>query len=229
MHAIKTGTLFDSKITKAVASSLKTHFKTHGHVPFVCDSVYVSDYGVVLSGEDVRTIVKELFPLAQVITLSEAEAQYLLNIEGQTWKITSLYDLLVVAQSLLALGPQAVLLKGGRTIVSINDILSLEAPNGAVFEVRSDFPLGDSIEILGICTTLETKDLVVDVLCRRSTTEPVTFTFTLYPRLALKSKNVQGADAPLSAALACALGSGFSGNGFLQISIPRLLTRIRKL
>ncbi|KAN0093329.1 Phosphomethylpyrimidine kinase domain containing protein [Tylopilus felleus] len=60
VHAIKTGTLFNSEITKAVASSLKCHFRTHGPVPFVCDSVYVSEYGVVLSAEDVKTVVKEL-------------------------------------------------------------------------------------------------------------------------------------------------------------------------
>jgi hydroxymethylpyrimidine/phosphomethylpyrimidine kinase len=187
VHAIKTGTLFNSEITKAVASSLKTHFRTFGRVPLVCDSVYVSDYGVVLSDEDVRTIVNELFPLAQVITLSEAEAQYLLNIE--------------------AFGPQAVLLKGGQNIVSLNDIRSLEAPNAGSLEIRSDFPLGDNIEILGISNTPNIKDHVVDVLCRASATGPAVFTFTLYPRRSLNSKNIQGADAPFSAARACALGN----------------------
>jgi hydroxymethylpyrimidine/phosphomethylpyrimidine kinase len=226
VHAIKTGTLFNSEITKAVASSLKTHFRTFGRVPLVCDSVYVSDYGVVLSDEDVRTIVNELFPLAQVITLSEAEAQYLLNIEGQPLKITSLYDMLVVAQNLLAFGPQAVLLKGGQNIVSLNDIRSLEAPNAGSLEIRSDFPLGDNIEILGISNTPNIKDHVVDVLCRASATGPAVFTFTLYPRRSLNSKNIQGADAPFSAALACALGNETSGKGFPPISIPRFLTHI---
>lgn len=226
MHAIKTGTLFDSGVTKAVASSLKTHFRTLGRVPLVCDSVYVSDYGVVLSDEDVRTIVNELFPLAQVVTLSEAEAQYLLNIEGQPLKITSLYDMLVAAQNLLAFGPQAVLLKGGQTFVSLNDILLLEAPNAASLDIKSDFPLGDNIEILGISNTPEIKDHVVDVLCRASTTGPVVFTFTLYPRLDLKSKNIQGAHAPHSATLACALGNGTSSNGFPTINMPRFLAHI---
>lgn len=211
VHAIKTGTLFDSEITKSVASSLKTHFRQHGRVPFVCDSVYVSDYGVVLSGEDVSTIVKELFPLAQVIVLSEAEAQYLLNIEGHPLKITSLRDMLVTAQSLLALGPQAVLLKGGQTIVSVNDILTVKAPNDASLEIKSDYPLGDNVEILGISNMLETKDHVVDVLCRPNGPESSAFTFTLYPRLGLKSKNVRGAEAALSAALACALGNEVPG------------------
>ncbi|KAF8557087.1 heme oxygenase-like protein, partial [Imleria badia] len=207
VHAIKTGTLFNSEITKAVASSLKAHFRTHGRVPLVCDSVYVSDYGVVLSGEDVRTIVKELFSLAEVLTLGEAEAQYLLNIEGRPVKITSLGDMLVAAQNLLTLGPRAVLLKGGQTIVSLDDILSVKPPNDAQLEIKSDFPLDDNIEILGIGSTMAIKDHVVDVLCRPNSTEKDSFTFTLYPRPALKSKNIQGANAPFSAALACALGN----------------------
>ena len=179
----------------------------------------------MLSGEDVRTIVKELFLLARVVTLREADAQYLLNMEGQPFKTTSLYDMLVAAQNLLAFGPQAVLLKG-QTIVSLNDILSLEVPNAASLEIKSDFPLGDNIEILGISNTLEIKDHVVDVLCRASATGPVAFTFTLYPQLSLGSKNIQGADAAFSAALACALGNGTSGNGFPPINIPRSLAHI---
>jgi hydroxymethylpyrimidine/phosphomethylpyrimidine kinase len=196
VHAIKTGTLFNSEITKAVASSLKCHFRTHGPVPFVCDSVYVSEYGVVLSAEDVKTVVKELFPLAHVITMSEAEAQYLLHVEDQPLQITSLADVLSAAQKLLTLvlGPQAVLLKGGRTIVSIDDILSVKAPNDAPLEIKSDFPLGDNIEILGISHSTETKDYVVDVLCRVITTEPNAFAFTLYPRLVCRSKKHSGGE-----------------------------------
>lgn len=217
MHAIKTGTLFDPAITRSVASSLKTYFGTHGRIPFVCDSVYVSDYGVVLSRNDVHTIVKELFPLAPVITLRESDAQYLLNIEGQHLKIASLYDMLVAAQKLLTLGPRAVLLKGGKTAVSLNDILTVNVPNDASLEIQSDFPLGDNIEILRFIKSLEIKDHAVDVLCRR---KRGAITFTLYPRLGLKSTNMQGADATLSAALACALGNRIPGNGFLRISIP---------
>lgn len=225
MHAIKTGTLFNSEITKAVASSLKCHFRTHGPVPFVCDSVYVSEYGVVLSAEDVKTVVKELFPLAHVITMSEAEAQYLLHVEDQPLQITSLADVLSAAQKLLTLvlGPQAVLLKGGRTIVSIDDILSVKAPNDAPLEIKSDFPLGDNIEILGISHSTETKDYVVDVLCRVITTEPNAFAFTLYPRLVCRSKNIQGVNASFSAALACALGNETSGKDSPRINIPRFL------
>lgn len=168
-------------------------------------------------------IVEELFPLAQVVTLSEAETQYLLNMEGHPLKIASLYDMLVAAQNLLALGPHAVLLKGGQTIVSLNDILTVKAPNDASLKIKSDFPLGDNIEILGISNRLETKDHVVDVLCRASDTESSALTFTLYPRLALKSMNIQGADAALSAALACALGNEIPGNYFRRISLPIFL------
>ncbi|KAN0093352.1 hypothetical protein V8E55_004136 [Tylopilus felleus] len=206
VHAIKTRTLFNSEITKAVASSLK--FLTHGPVPFVCDSVYVSEYGVILSAEDVKTVVKELFPLAHVITMSEAEAQYLLHVEDQPLQITSLADVLSAAQKLLTLvlGPQAVLLKGGRTIVSTDDILSVKAPNDAPLEIKSDFPLGDNIKIL-ISHSTETKDYVVNVLCCVITMEPNTFIFTLYPWLACRSKNIQGVNASFSVALACALGN----------------------
>lgn len=221
VHAIKIGTLFNSETTRAVAAGLRAHFKAHGPVPFVCDSIYVSDYGVVLSGEDVRTIVKELFPLAHVVTLSEADAQYLLNIGGQPSRITSLDDMLVAAKNILAVGVQAVLLKGGQTVVSVDDIRSVKARNDTVIDVKSDFPLGENIEILGISGSTETKDHVVDVLCRASITEPGAFAITLYPRLCFTSKNVQGVNAPFSAALACALGNGSEGKCFLRTSMPR--------
>lgn len=140
-------------------------------------------------------------------------------------KITSLRDMLVAAQNLLALGPQAVLLKGGQTIVSLNDILTVKAPNDSALAIKSDFPLGDNIEILGISDGLETKDRVVDVLCRATSTGSSALSFTLYPRLG-ESKKIQGADATVSAALACALGHEIPGNCFQRVSILRFLAYV---
>ena len=141
--------------------------------------------GVVPSREDVQTIVEKLFPLAQVVTLREVEAQYLLNAQGYQSKIISLYDMLVAAQNLLTPGLRSVLLRGCQTILSLNNIFAAKVPNGASLVIQSDFPLGDNIEILGISNSPEVTDYVVDVLCRASNSGSTAITFILYLRQSL--------------------------------------------
>lgn len=216
VRAIKTGMLFTAETTKAVAATLAKHFDTHGRIPLVCDPVCVSTSGhVLLRSDAVDTIMKELFPLSQVITPNQAEAELLLeqsplcnNERSPGYKITSLGDMLVAARDLLALGSDAVLLKGGHVIVSKDDIRNIRAPEGTTLHVKSAFLLEENTEILQKNAKEVVTDLVVDVLCRGDTKN---IAYTLYPRPRLQSKSTHGTGCTLSAALTCALGNGIPG------------------
>ncbi|KIK96679.1 hypothetical protein PAXRUDRAFT_825700 [Paxillus rubicundulus Ve08.2h10] len=204
IRGIKTGMLFDSPNTKVVASTLKEHFKRNGRVPLVCDPVCVSTSGhVLLQPEAITAMVDDLFPLAQLITPNRQEAELLLKARSLRSDVTSLDDMLVAAQNLLTLGPEAVLLKGGHVNVSVDDIKSVAVPDNASVEVSYDFFLGENMELFQTAKTSVAEDLVVDVLCRRGVR-----TITLYPRPRLQSKSTHGTGCTLSAALACALGNG---------------------
>ncbi|KAF9228850.1 hypothetical protein BS17DRAFT_691780 [Gyrodon lividus] len=206
VRAIKTGMLFDAVNTKAVASTLKEHFESNGHIPLVCDPVCVSTSGhVLLQPEAISTMVDELFPLAQLITPNKSEAELLLKARSLRSDITSLRDMLIAAQNLLTLGPEAVLLKGGHISVSVGDIKTVAAPDDASVEVNYDFLLGENMEILQTAKTSATESLVVDVLCQRGIK-----TITLYPQPRLQSRSTHGTGCTLSAALACALGNGIA-------------------
>ena len=157
-------------------------------------------------------MIEELFPLSQVITPNQAEAELLLKARSLPCKITSLADMLVAAQNLLTLGSEAVLLKGGHVIVSEDDICNLRPPDGVKLDEKRAFLLGENMEILRHDRT-SVRDLVVDVLCRRGVN-----TITLYPRPRLQTKSTHGTGCTLSAALACALahGNGITSEWFCQ-------------
>ena len=100
--SIKIGMLFSSDIIKVVADFLKPYADA---IPIVLDPVMVAKSGdPLLLPDAVEALKKELIPLATLITPNLPEA-YALAFETESM------DLL--ADTLLALGPQAVLLKGG--------------------------------------------------------------------------------------------------------------------
>jgi hydroxymethylpyrimidine/phosphomethylpyrimidine kinase len=204
IRGIKTGMLFDSDNTKAVASTLKEHFESKGRVPLVCDPVCVSTSGcVLLQPEAINTMIDELFPLAQLITPNKLEAELLLKARSLPSDISSLHDMLVAAQNLLTLGPEAALLKGGHIIISLDDIKTVAVPDGASVEINDDFLLGENMEIIQAVTTSTSEGLVVDVLCQHGGKA-----ITLYPRPRLQSRSTHGTGCTLSAAVACAIGNG---------------------
>lgn len=213
VRAIKIGMLFTTETVKAVTASLRAHFDAHGRVPVVCDPVCVSTSGhALLQPDAVNTIIEELLPLSHVITPNQAEAELFLKEYALPCSITSLSDMLVAAQNLLTLGPDAVLLKGGHISVSEDDVRHVLVPEGATLDLRPAFLLGENMEVLyKNGKTARVTDVVVDVLCRRGVK-----TIALYSRPRLQSKNTHGTGCTLSAALACALGSGMSGNGCHQ-------------
>ncbi|HET6912590.1 MAG TPA: bifunctional hydroxymethylpyrimidine kinase/phosphomethylpyrimidine kinase [Rhodanobacteraceae bacterium] len=103
--AVKTGMLGDAKTTRCVARELRLRKPAW----LVVDPVMIATSGArLLDADAVRVLCDELIPLADVLTPNLPEAEALLGI-----KIKTARDGERAAQSLLDLGVQAVLLKGG--------------------------------------------------------------------------------------------------------------------
>lgn len=129
VSAIKTGMLADSTTVETVADGLARF----ADVPLVVDPVMVATSGDVLLAPDAIDAVRtRLFPLATVVTPNLHEAARLL--EGSV--ATSFDEMQSQGRRLLALGPKAVLMKGGHGVGSeATDILVL--PSGSL---RFDAP-----------------------------------------------------------------------------------------
>jgi hydroxymethylpyrimidine/phosphomethylpyrimidine kinase len=105
VDAAKTGMLASSQIVTSVAKAVQEHEISN----LVVDPVFVSKHGnVLLADEAVDALRVDLFPLATVITPNLYEAGALLG-----RKIESIDDMKSAAEELHALGPRAVLVKGG--------------------------------------------------------------------------------------------------------------------
>lgn len=103
--AVKTGMLFSSAIIELVAEKVEEHDLT----PLVVDPVMISKSGHTLLEDDaVETIKDVLFPLARLVTPNAHEAARLTGLEIET-----VADAKEAARALRAMGPQAVLVKGG--------------------------------------------------------------------------------------------------------------------
>lgn len=99
--AIKTGMLYSKSVVMAVVRALKRNNATP-HL--VVDPVMVSTSGFKLISDDaIEAMVKQLFPLAELVTPNVAEAKVLADTD----------DPYEQAERILAMGPRAVLLKGG--------------------------------------------------------------------------------------------------------------------
>jgi hydroxymethylpyrimidine/phosphomethylpyrimidine kinase len=106
VHATKLGMLGTAEVVREVAAVLAE--RRPG--PVVCDPVMVATSGDRLIDEEAVAAVRdELLPLADLITPNVPEAAALLGVAPAT-DVDGLAD---QAMALLALGPGAVLLKGG--------------------------------------------------------------------------------------------------------------------
>lgn len=106
VSAIKTGMLATADIILAVAESLNAF----PAVPLVVDPVMVATSGDRLLAEDaIESLINHLFPLATLITPNLHEAAALLGLPVAT----DLKAMQQQGEKLLALGVQAVLMKGG--------------------------------------------------------------------------------------------------------------------
>ena len=105
VDAAKTGMLSSAEIIEGVAGAIEAH----GIKLLVVDPVMVAKGGARLLRDDaVGALRTRLLPLAAVLTPNLPEAEVLLG-----HSITSLDERRQAARELLALGPRAVILKGG--------------------------------------------------------------------------------------------------------------------
>jgi len=104
--AIKIGVLGSAEIARAVAATLARLAKD---VPLVVDPVMVATSGAALAGRAVVEVLKsEFFPRAALVTPNLPEAERLCG-----FPVATLDDVAHAGETLLSLGPQAVLIKGG--------------------------------------------------------------------------------------------------------------------
>ena len=115
--AIKTGMLLSAPIIEAVADCLEARAP---HIPLVVDPVMVAKSGAELLELSANQALKaRLILRASVITPNVSEAEILSGLS-----IGSVEDMIRAATTLLSLGPQAVLLKGGHVPGDmVNDVL----------------------------------------------------------------------------------------------------------
>ncbi|HRQ27497.1 bifunctional hydroxymethylpyrimidine kinase/phosphomethylpyrimidine kinase [Hyphomicrobium sp.] len=104
--AIKTGMLADRATVETVVGGLGAF----PNVPVVVDPVMIATSGdVLLQPDAIEAVRSRLIPLADVVTPNIKEAARLLD----TAPATSLDEMEAQGRALLALGPKAVLVKGG--------------------------------------------------------------------------------------------------------------------
>ncbi len=107
IRAVKTGMLGSEEGVSAVAASLA---RWAGSIPIIVDPVMVSTSGSRLLAKGAeKALAKKLIPLAALITPNLHEAAALLDLEAAQNES----EMRLQAERLLALGPSAVLIKGG--------------------------------------------------------------------------------------------------------------------
>jgi hydroxymethylpyrimidine/phosphomethylpyrimidine kinase len=116
--AIKTGMLHSVPVIEAVSEAIVAH---GSGIPLVADPVMVAKGGEpLIEGEAVAAIKRSLFPYVSLLTPNLPEAE---TLAGLT--IGDLEEQKAAALTMLTLGPEAVLLKGGhREGPEIHDVLA---------------------------------------------------------------------------------------------------------
>ncbi len=106
VHAVKIGMLSRVETIRAVAEGLRRYRPAH----VVLDPVMIAKSGdALLHDEAIAVLCEELLPLATLVTPNLPEAQRLAGATGSV----SADDMADLGAALLALGPRAVLVKGG--------------------------------------------------------------------------------------------------------------------
>ena len=127
IDAIKIGMLAKAETVLAVADCVERF----ADVPIVLDPVCAATTGKRLIGPDAVEALKEtLVPRAMLLTPNLPEAAELLGVNEPT----SRQDMASLADALLRLGPQAVLLKGGHLSGKFSCDLLVGAGNGSWLE-----------------------------------------------------------------------------------------------
>ena len=254
MAAIKTGMLSNKDVVRAVAHSLKALLPSR-RPPLVLDPVCVSTSGHTLlesEHEALNVLIEELLPLATVLTPNTAEAEALLLVQRQRQcehgraggetetadtssrrtTISSIEDMMHASRELCALGPRAVLVKGGH--VAQNDSMHIADAGAAILSASVAATKGDSrvdsVAVKWDC--LVPREANMEILFQAAAQGPAVRDFpvvvdvlyavsdgeggggergegrgrhTLFVRPFLDSTSTHGTGCTLSAALACAL------------------------
>ena len=159
--AIKTGMLADVPTIEAVCDVLAVY----PDIPLVADPVMVAQSGdPLLEADAVETLTRRLLPRAALLTPNLPEAEALL---GRT--IADVPAMQAAARDLLALGPDAVLLKGGHgsgetltdVLATADDIEAFESPR---IETQNNHGTGCTLAsaiACGLAQDLGLRDAVV--------------------------------------------------------------------
>lgn len=128
IDAIKIGMVSKIESIKAISES----FRKVDKLPvIVLDPVMISKTGFKLLSEDAKdTLIKELFPLATLITPNLPEAEEILGVE-----IKDMESMKEAATKLYELGPKYVLVKGGHLESEADDLL-FDGKNFTIFKGR---------------------------------------------------------------------------------------------
>lgn len=109
-NAIKSGMLANAAIVRTVASAIADH----GLGPYVLDPVMIATSGdPLLEREAIDAVVRDLIPLASVVTPNSDEATVLTGM-----KVRNDEDMQRVAVAIASMGASAVLIKGGHVVGS---------------------------------------------------------------------------------------------------------------
>lgn len=126
--AIKTGMLYSADIIKAIARMIGEL-----NIPLIVDPVMIAKGGEsLLQQEAINALSSTLLPLATVVTPNIPEAE---TLTGRT--IQHFEDIKDVAQSLLQLGVQCVIIKGGHLANPLYAIDYVFIKNGPSFSMQS--------------------------------------------------------------------------------------------
>jgi hydroxymethylpyrimidine/phosphomethylpyrimidine kinase len=105
--------------TAPIVSAVAARLKVHAQRVIVLDPVMVAKSGDALLEPDARAaLVKEMLPLAEVVTPNLREASVLAEMPVATEA-----DMEEAARRILALGPRQVVVKGGHLKDSATDVL----------------------------------------------------------------------------------------------------------
>ena len=128
VDTIKLGMLFSAPIIEGTAEYIKSF-----RGPIIADPVMIAKSGdKLLQDEAVDAMIQNILPIADLLTPNLPEAARLLGVE----EAVSLDDMIAQGQQLLAMGPNAVLMKGGHAASDVCTDILVDA-NGVVATLQA--------------------------------------------------------------------------------------------